>query len=571
MTICATEYNTNGTPLGHQDVSRPDYNNNSNNDNTTTTTTATATPDHLPAIPNGQGSFVTPEKVWADNDDNAESLDSSNANKNEKTEEGDVVTSQVVLKRPTIGSRQNTGVSIAAAPYGGTFCYEDEKMQPVRLASRQRSPSCSKVPTLQDIPDSLANASRVSTDAYGNTYPEGGMPAYLCVLGSFCGLMAALGMMNTLGTYQSYLSTHQLSTSSSSTIGWIFGVYAFLSFFAGLQIGPVFDALGPRYLILAGSIFLLLSQLLLGVCTAFWHFLLVFGVLGGLGTSLIFSPSFAAVGHWFLRRRGQMTGLAAVGGSLGGIVFPLSLQALFPRIGFAWSTRVVALCDLVLLLVANLCIRSRLPPRKASRENILPDFRIFRDPVFALTTLGVFFIEWGMFIPLAYISSYSLAHGVSEALSYQMLAILNVGSCLGRYFPGLIADKIGRFNAMVMAVFLCLVATLGFWLPAGDSVALIIVFSLLFGFASGSGISLTPVCVGQLCKVENYGRYYATCYTLVSFGSLTGIPIAGQLVDACGGGFWGLIVFAGMSYAASLGTFAAARVLGAGWKVKVIY
>jgi MFS family permease len=562
MTISATEYNTNGTSLGHQDVSRLD----SNNDNTTTA------PHQLPAIPNDRGGFVTPEKAWTNNDDNAESLDSSHSNKNEKAEEGDTVSSQVVLKRPAIGSRQTTSVSIAAAPYGGTFCYEDEKMQPAKPASRPRSSSSSsQALTLQDIPDSLANASRVSTDAYGNTYPEGGLPAYLCVLGSFCGLMAALGMMNTIGTYQSYLSTHQLRTSSSSATGWIFGVYAFLSFFAGLQIGPVFDALGPRYLILAGSFLLLLSHLLLGICTAFWHFLLVFGVLGGLGTSLIFSPSFAAVGHWFLRRRGQMTGLAAVGGSLGGIVFPLALQALFPRIGFAWSTRVVALCDLVLLLVANLCIRSRLPPKKASRDNILPDFRIFRDPVFALTTLGVFFIEWGLFIPLAYISSYSLAHGVSEALSYQMLAILNVGSCFGRYFPGLIADKIGRFNAMVMAIFLCLVATLGFWLPAGDSVALIVVFSLLFGFASGSGISLTPVCVGQLCKVENYGRYYATCYTLVSFGSLTGIPIAGRLVGACGGEFWGLIVFAGMSYAASLGTFAAARILGAGWKVKVIY
>ena len=152
-----------------------------------------------------------------------------------------------------------------------------------------------------------------------------------------------------------------------------------------------------------------------------------------------------------------------------------------------------------------------------------------------------------------------------------MLAILNVGSCFGRYFPGLIADKIGRFNAMIVAIFLCLAATLGFWLPAGDSVALIIVFALLFRFASGSGISLTPVCVGQLCKVENYGRYYATCYTLVSFGSLTGIPIAGKLVGACRGEFWGLVVFAGCSYAASLGTFVAARVLGAGWKAKAIY
>src|SRR3954452_20461812 len=150
MTISATQYDTNGTPLGHQDVSRLDSN---NNDNTTTAS------HELPSIPNDQGGFVTPEKVWTNYDDNAESLDSSNSNKNEKTEEGDTVSSQVVLKRPTVGSRQTTSVSIAAAPYGGTFCYEDEKMQPARPASRPRSSSSSsQALTLQDIPDSLANA-----------------------------------------------------------------------------------------------------------------------------------------------------------------------------------------------------------------------------------------------------------------------------------------------------------------------------------------------------------------------------------------------------------------------------
>ena len=378
-------------------------------------------------------------------------------------------------------------------------------------------------------------------------------------------------MMNTLGTFQAYLLTHQLSDQTESAVGWIFGIYAFLSFFCGIQIGPIFDAKGPRWLVLTGSVLLLAAYLLLGICHRYWHFLVVFGVVGGLGTSLVFTPAIAAVGHFFLRKRGQCTGLAAVGGSLGGIVYPLTLQALFPRIGFAWSTRVIGLINLILLIVANLFIKSRLPPRKATKESILPDFRIFRDPVFALTTMGVFFVEWGLFVPLTYLTSYALSSGVSASFSYQIIAVLNTGSCFGRYFPGLISDRIGRFNAMVITVFLCLASTLGLWLPANGRVAMIIVYAIFFGFASGSGISLTPVCVGQLCKVENYGRYYATCYTLVSFGSLTGIPIAGQLVTSCGGKYWGLIVFTSCSYAASTITFVAARVLGAGWTLKKVF
>ena len=476
------------------------------------------------------------------------------------------------VTRPTV-SRQPTHTSaVYAAPHipfcSHTHSHDNEKQSP---RPRSSSSSSSTASTLHNIPSLMQTASRISTDAYGNTYPEGGIEAWLCVFGSFCGLMGALGLMNSIGTFQAYLAQNQLRDKSESAIGWIFGLYAFLSFFCGIQIGPIFDAKGPRWLILSGSVLIIATYLLLGLCEKYWHFIIVFGIMGGVGTSLVFTPAVAAVGHFFLRKRGQCTGLAAVGGSLGGIIYPLTLQALFPKIGFAWSTRVVALINLVLLIIANLCIKSRLPKQKATRENILPDFRIFRDPVFALTTLGVFFVEWGLFVPLTYLISYSIEVGVDQTFAYQLLAIFNAGSCFGRYFPGLIADKIGRFNAMTGTVFMCLVVTLAFWLPAGGSLPLIIIFAVTFGFASGSGISLAPVCVSQLCKVENYGRYYATSYCLVSIATLTGIPIAGSIITACGGKYWGVIAFTAASYAASTITFALARGVGGGWRLKVAY
>lgn len=73
--------------------------------------------------------------------------------------------------------------------------------------------------------------------------------------------------MNSIGTFQAYLATHQLAAYSESEIGWIFSVYTFLSFFCGVQIGPFFDAKGPKLLIAIGSVFLLLSAFLLGECT----------------------------------------------------------------------------------------------------------------------------------------------------------------------------------------------------------------------------------------------------------------------------------------------------------------
>ncbi|KAF2006774.1 MFS monocarboxylate transporter-like protein [Amniculicola lignicola CBS 123094] len=411
------------------------------------------------------------------------------------------------------------------------------------------------------------------------TYPEGGLAAWLVVLGSFFGTIVAFGMMNTVGIFHQYISEHQLKDYNESTIGWIFSLYVFLAFFCGIQIGPIFDQKGPRLLLIAGSILISASMLLLGLCTAYWHFLLVFGILGGLGTSLIFTPAIAAVSHFFLLKRGNATGIAAAGGSLGGIIFPLMLQRLFPALGFAWATRIMGFVFIFCCAVSVALTQSRLPPKAG--QSVMPDLKILLQPSYALLTLGIYFMEWGLFVPITYLSSFASSTGaVSPAFSYQLIAIMNAGSCIGRWVPGYIADKLGRFNSMIGALALCTATTITLWLPASileaDSPehtttikALTIVYTLIFGFASGSNISLTPVCVGQLCNTNEYGRYYATCYTIVSFGTLTGIPIAGALVQAAGGRFWGVVVWTGLCYVVSLGCFIWSRACSVGWKLAV--
>lgn len=259
-------------------------------------------------------------------------------------------------------------------------------------------------------------------------------------------------------------------------------------------------------------------------------------------------------------------------GSIGGIIFPLMLERLFPTVGFAWATRILGFILLFLLIIANLLVRSRLPRKSmASLSSIKPDLKVFKDLPFLFVTLGIFLMEWGIFVPLTYITSYAITHGHSSAFAYQILAILNAGSFFGRFCAGWVADMIGRLNTLILSIFLCVVSCFALWLSAGDSSAMIIVFAVIFGFVSGSNLSLSPVCVGQMCKTENYGRYFATCWMVVAFGTLTGLPIAGVILTANGGEYWGLIIFTGLSYIAAMGCLIAARVLRVGWKIKVIY
>lgn len=265
-----------------------------------------------------------------------------------------------------------------------------------------------------------------------------------------------------------------------------------------------------------------------------------------------------------MRRRGLATGFAATGGSIGGIAFPLMLESLFPKLGWAWSIRVLALLCLVLCGTANLLVRSRLPP--AQNASAHPDFRIFKNRAFLFTTVGVFLLEMALFIPVTYISSYTRAQGFSASFSFQILPILNAASAFGRALPGYWGDKIGPFNINLIMTILSIVACFGIWLPAGGYTAGLVLFSITFGFASGSNISIIPVCIGRLCRTQNYGRYYATCYTIVSFACLVGVPIGGNILTADGGSYWGVIVLTGSLYVGSFASLYTAKAYSVGWK-----
>lgn len=112
-----------------------------------------------------------------------------------------------------------------------------------------------------------AESGRAVTLLGEETYPEGGLEAWLVVLGSWCGLVAALGILNTIGTFQTYVSRNQLSGYSEGTVGWIFSLYTALCFFCGIYIGPLFDKYGPRWLIGPGSIAVVASLMITSVCT----------------------------------------------------------------------------------------------------------------------------------------------------------------------------------------------------------------------------------------------------------------------------------------------------------------
>lgn len=68
-------------------------------------------------------------------------------------------------------------------------------------------------------------------------YPDGGWPAWSVVLGAWCALIPAFGIVNTSGVFEEWISNHQLQGHPKSTAAWIFSLYIFFLYIAGVQVG----------------------------------------------------------------------------------------------------------------------------------------------------------------------------------------------------------------------------------------------------------------------------------------------------------------------------------------------
>ncbi|KAF2021538.1 MFS general substrate transporter [Aaosphaeria arxii CBS 175.79] len=367
-------------------------------------------------------------------------------------------------------------------------------------------------------------------------FPEGGLRAWSVVVAAFFLLFPSFGLMVSIGTLQDYWQQHQLSEYTARDLGWIPSVFVYLSLALGIWIGPLFDRYGPRWLALFGSIGYLAMTFLLAECSKYWHFMLCVGLLGGVAGAALTTTSLAAVAHWFKARRGLTQGIAMMGSSCGGLTIPLILRFTLPHYGYTWSIRILGFIFVVCFAIGNVLIKPRIPPSTVTKKKSIISLSIFGDLRFSLFTISVFGFEVVLFGALGILPTYAtLSASFPPSTGFYLISVLNGVSCLGRILPGYAADKLGRFNTLLIMSIVTLIFMLVLWLPFGTtSLPSLYAFASLFGFGTGSWMALTPVCVGQLCRAEEFGRYYGSMYFIASLATLVCIPISGELVEVVG-------------------------------------
>lgn len=415
--------------------------------------------------------------------------------------------------------------------------------------------------------ESSTTAQQLNAEAHSHdiSIPDGGLKAWINVLGSFCAMIITFGLASSTGTIQSFLLSERLSSYSDSDVGWIFSVWLFFMYVGSVQTGPIFDAYGCRVLLIPGCICWVVSLFILSVCEKYYQFILGFAVLGGIASSMIFNPAVTVIGHWFFSKRASATGVALTGCSIGGIFIPIMLNKLFNEVGYGWAIRIFAFICLGLSIVVCCTLESRQVRRKVNWRDALIDVKSLKDPAFACCTVAVFCVEWAVFIPIMYLVSYGKAQGLSDNYANLLLTFLNAASILGRAVPGYIADHVGVYNVMIVTAGVTGLLNLALWIPGGQTKAGLTAFAVLNGAWSGTTNSLVPVCVSLICQTKDYGKRYGTCYSISSIAILTGLPIAGALT---GNNYLGTKIFSGVIYLFGAFMFAMSRMFAAGKKKK---
>ncbi|KAI0535005.1 riboflavin transporter MCH5 [Xylaria digitata] len=417
--------------------------------------------------------------------------------------------------------------------------------------------------------------SRISTSASWNPGPppDGGKKAWLMCLCGHLIITNTWGFINSFGVFQTYYT--ELLGRPPSDISWIGSITVFLTFFIGTFTGRMVDAGFLRPILAVGTAFLALGIFTTSAATEYYQLILAQGLTMGIGCGCLFCAAITTVATYFSKKRSFAIGLTASGTVTGGLVYPAMARQLLPTIGFAWTLRAMGLVMVVTMLFVVAFMRSRVPPR---RTGSLVDLSAFREFEYTFYAIGMFFNFWGVYFPFYYLGAFSRNTSfVRPSLSYvdslNLVLILNGVSILGRLLPNHLADRYGPLT--ILAPFALLGGVTIFAWMVIDTATKLYIWATFYGIAAGGIQSLFPAGLSSLTTdPRKQGTRIGMVFTIVSFATLTGNPIAGAIIAASGGRYNGAQGFAGASLILGSSLIFGARIVrmrrtGTGWTVKI--
>ena len=383
--------------------------------------------------------------------------------------------------------------------------------------------------------------------------PDGGLRAWLQVLGSVIVFVNLWGFTFAFGSFQAYFERTLLASEPPSTISWIGTFQVFFLIFGGILTGPLFDLGYYKTMLYTGAVVETIGVFMTSLCSEWYQFFLAQGVLMGLGCAFLYVPGMALVGRTFKKNRAIALAITSCGAPLGGIIYTLIFEQLIGKIGFGWTVRVmgfVMLSGYIVAVPLLLFRASNLGDLSSGTKRKLLDLTAFRDLPFCWYTLSNFLVFLGYMNPFNYMATYGQAAvGLTRSFSLYVIMIAQASSIVGRLIAGQLARRIGVMIPWITCAGVAGAMALA-WTGAHTKGSFIAVTSL-YGCFSGGLIPLPPSVFPVVCPdAKVFGARLGMAQGIGAFASLIGSPIGGALIRGTketGMNFLGLQLFSGVT------------------------
>lgn len=341
--------------------------------------------------------------------------------------------------------------------------------------------------------------------------------------------------------------------ASRAHVSLVFSLSALLWFAAGVPGGMLADRFGPRGVCLAGALCLAAGLALAANAPSVELLYVTYSIGAGLGIGLSYVPSVAAVQQAFVQHRALASGIAVSGIGAGNLVMPLAAAWLIGLVGWRHAYLALAAAMLVLAVPAALALGGRKSVRRGVGGAPLSGMTLaegLKSPPFWLLYGVTLLICVGFFVPMVHLVPYALDVGLSEAQGVSLVSLLGLGSLLGRFFVGGIADRLGHMRSLI-AISAGLGLMFLLWWVSKSYIALA-VFAVVFGSLYGGYVALAPTVCMDVFGPRALSAIIGALYTAAGLGTLVGPTFAGATFDATGSYELSILACAALSFAGAV-------------------
>src|SRR4030043_1434011 len=331
-------------------------------------------------------------------------------------------------------------------------------------------------------------------------------------------------------------------------------VSSLISPFAGSMVYSI----GPKKVIIIGSLILGVGLALCSLVQNWWQFYLFFSVITAVGLGVAgWVPNITIVQSWFKEKRGLAMGIISSGIGIGILVCVPSVQYLITRVGWRMTYRIMAIFIPVIVISMAIAFLKR-PPKTISGPllEVRSAHTVIKDPLIvdekwtsqtwpvrqAIRTkpfwlLGISFFSGNLITQAIFTHqvAFFVDHDLEALFASYIVGIVGIVSLGSKILWGVLSDRIGREITYTIGITFSILGMIFLILfHFFPSAVLTYFYSVSFGMGYAVTAALPPLIAADFFEGRSYGSIFGTLMIFVGAGGAFGAWVAGFVYDLTG-------------------------------------